>query len=86
MLPLDQLVSLAGAFLILLAFGLNTMEKLHTRSRAYLLLNLVGAAALTYTAVVGRQYGFIVLEATWALVAGVGLLRLSRGGESPTPT
>jgi hypothetical protein len=81
-LPLDQIVSLVGALLILLAFTLNTMDRVSNRSPAYLWLNLVGAAALTYTAVVGDQYGFIVLEATWALVALVGLTRLRRGEAS----
>ena len=72
-LGIDQIVSLIGAFLILVAFAANTFEWLDSRSNVYQVLNLLGASALTYTAVVGRQYGFIILEGTWAIVSLVAL-------------
>ncbi len=83
MLPVDQIVSLVGAVLILVAFAGSTFERLSTKSAPYLWLNFVGAAGLTYTAVVGRQYGFVLLEGTWALVAGVGLIRRLRTPAQP---
>jgi hypothetical protein len=74
-LPADQIVSLVGALLILSAFVLSTFERLSPKSAAYLWLNFVGAAGLTFTAVVGRQYGFVLLEGTWALIALLALVR-----------
>lgn len=68
-------MSLLGAALILLAFVLNTTRRLRPRSPSYLWLNLIGATGLTYTALLHRQYGFILLEGTWALVAALALLR-----------
>jgi hypothetical protein len=71
-----QAVSIAGAILILLAFAASQFGKLTTASLAYQLMNLIGSAALTAVAVIGSQYGFILLEGTWALVSAAGLVRV----------
>lgn len=73
-----QFLSLAGAALILIAFAANQMGKLNTRTSAYQLLNLFGSAGLAVVAVVGRQYGFILLEGCWAVISAIGLARARR--------
>ena len=71
-----QAVSVIGAMLILLPFAASQFGKLTTTSLAYQAMNLIGSAALTVVAVIESQYGFILLEGTWALVSAAGLVRV----------
>ena len=72
---LQQLISLAGAFFILLAYLANSREWLGPKDRLYNLMNLVGGLLLLWIAVADRRAGFIVLELAWALIALPPLFR-----------
>jgi predicted regulator of Ras-like GTPase activity (Roadblock/LC7/MglB family) len=72
---IGQIVSLIGAAMILAAFGAQQAGRLRPEERAYLLLNLVGSAILTYFAVQARNLGLIVLEGSWALISLASLVR-----------
>jgi len=73
-----QVVSLLGAVLILLPYAANQMNRLATGAISYLVMNLVGSGLLTSVAILERQYGFILLEGTWALMSAYGLARALR--------
>jgi len=81
---MSQVVQVTGAVVILAAFAAAQAGRLDIRSRPYLALNLVGAAALAVDAWRERQWGFLLLEGVWALVAAFGLaaelLRPRRAG------
>lgn len=73
-----QLVQLLGALLVLAGFVLAQVGRVQTSSRGYLGVNLLGSAAMAGVAITGRQYGFILLEGSWAIVSALGLARASR--------
>jgi hydrogenase-4 membrane subunit HyfE len=72
---MDQVVQVFGSLLILAAFLGAQRAWMETTSRSYLWLNLVGAAILAVLAAREEQYGFLLLETCWALVAASSLIR-----------
>ena len=79
-----QLISVAGALLILLPFAGSQLGRMSTQSLAYQLMNLVGAAFLTLVAAIEVQYGFFILEGTWTIVSVIGLWKVLSRPQLPT--
>jgi hypothetical protein len=75
-----QAISVIGALLILGAFAANLLQWMNTSNLWYSLLNFVGSAILMVIAVIDQQYGFILLEGTWALVSLWGIIAALWGG------
>lgn len=73
-----QLISLAGAVLVLAAFAAVQLKRLDSETVVYQLMNMLGGACLCVVAVVTVQYGFILLEGTWAVLSAAGLIRVLR--------
>ncbi len=75
-----DIVQIVGAVLVLAGFLGVQFGLLDERSYAYLLPNVLGSAALAVTAVVTRDWGFVLLEGVWCLVSLCGIAsRLARG-------
>ena len=75
----EQLVQVAGALMILVAFTAAQLGAMSPQNRTCLVLNLVGSVILAVLAWVERQYGFILLEGVWAVVSAWGLAQLLHG-------
>ena len=76
---MEQLVQIAGAVLILIAFAGTQFAGMSPHSRVYLVLNAAGAAILTGVAFVDSDWGFFMLESVWTLVSLWGLVQVARG-------
>jgi hypothetical protein len=70
---MEQVIQVFGSLLVLAAFTASQRGVLTTTSPRYLVLNLIGSAILAVLAAHERQWGFLLLEATWAFVAGLAL-------------
>lgn len=70
-----QLISVAGALMVLAAYGLNQggiWKELHA---GYLALNIIGSLLLGIVAVIDQRAGFILLEFSWAALGFIGVAR-----------
>jgi hypothetical protein len=76
---MEQIVQVAGAVLILIAFTAAQMGRMSPHSLVYLVLNLVGSAALAVLALIDSDWGFLLLEGVWALVTTWSLVQFARG-------
>lgn len=65
-----------GAILILAAFAASQRNLLDAHSLVYLILNVLGTIILGIVALVGRQWGFVLLQFAWCAVSLWGLVKL----------
>lgn len=81
---MSQLLQVLGALLLLSAFIAAQSGVLAGSSVTYLIANAAGSALLASIAVVGRDWGFLLLEGTWAVASTISLHRISSAGRSDT--
>ncbi|GAB2859865.1 hypothetical protein GCM10022221_69290 [Actinocorallia aurea] len=68
-------IQIIGALCVLLAYIAAQVKLTGQDSYPYLVLNVVGSGILALLALDGRAWGFLLLEGSWAIVTGIGLIR-----------
>jgi len=75
-MDLIHVVGGIGTIMVLAAYFLVSAGRIASASTAFQGLNLVGAALLAYYAVVLAAWASVALNAIWALIALVAVLRV----------
>jgi hypothetical protein len=78
-MKLSDIIASIGVIILLIAFFLNLNKKLSPESKAYILMNFIGAGICCYASYMVKFYPFVVLEGIWAFVALVSLFKVPRG-------
>jgi len=73
-----DLISGLGVLLILIPFFMTTFDMLSDKSRAYFLMNIVGAGLALWGSILLKSLPFAILEGIWVAVALVGLAKSFR--------
>jgi hypothetical protein len=76
-------VGLAGTASVLLGFYLLQAGKLHGQGIVFQLMNLLGALGILVSLYGKFNLSVFLLEATWALISGYGIVRGMRQGSGP---
>ncbi|MDZ7740753.1 MAG: hypothetical protein U5Q03_03130 [Bacteroidota bacterium] len=71
-----EIIATAGVGLLLLAFILHSLKLISRDSQSYYILNIIGAGIACYASILIDFIPFVILEAFWALVAIISLIRL----------
>lgn len=75
----SDIIASIGVTILLVAFFLNIVGKMPAKSRAYTLMNFIGAAMCGFSSYLIKFYPFVILESIWATVALVTLFKVPRG-------
>lgn len=73
-----QVISVAGAMLLLAAYAANQTGRLAASDARYSVANGVASGILAVVALMERQWGFLLLETAWCAVSAAALVRLWR--------
>lgn len=74
-----DLIQVLGALLILVPFAWQQLGSLSAATATYLWPNLAGSVVLSVLAFTDEQWGFLLLEVVWAIVAARGLVLIALG-------
>jgi hypothetical protein len=80
-----QVLSVIGAVMVLLAYGLIQSGVWRELDSGYLALNIIGSLLLGVVAIADQRVGFILLEFAWAGIGLVGVARAIKARKAAIP-
>ena len=77
-MDVNDVIGSIGVGLILIAFFCSTFKIMCSDSKAYFIVNVIGAGLACYASYLIDYWPFVILEGTWTLVSIIGLLQSTR--------
>jgi hypothetical protein len=79
LLPMDILIEIIGwigSIEVLLAYGLNSYQRLRSDSMVFYMLNLTGGLALIFYTVYKAAYASAFINVVWVIIAAIAIGRV----------
>jgi hypothetical protein len=73
---LIEIIGWIGSIEVLLAYGLNSYQKLRSDSMTFYLLNLTGGLALILYTVYKAAYASAFINVVWVIIAAIAIIRV----------
>jgi hypothetical protein len=73
-----EIIGWVGSVLVLLAYALNSYQKLKSDSLWFMGLNFTGAAFLIVYTVIKHAYASAFVNVVWIIIAVIGIIRYFR--------
>ena len=83
---MSEVLQWIAAIVVLAAFAASQWGVWSVLSYRYLICNCLGGAGLSAAAALSHQWGFVLLEGVWALVAARSIVARLSGREVRLPT
>ncbi|WNM19753.1 CBU_0592 family membrane protein [Flavobacterium capsici] len=80
----NDLIGTIGVGIILLAYFLNIFSLIKKDGILFYSMNIIGASIACFASILINYMPFIILEATWAIVSIVGLLKAIKKPQAST--
>jgi hypothetical protein len=71
----NDVIGTIGVGIVLIAYFLNNFSFIKRNGNLYFALNIFGASIACYASILIQYVPFIILEATWAVLSVVSLLK-----------
>ena len=73
-----EIIGWIGSIEVLLAYGMNSYQKLRSDSMVFYVLNLTGGLALIIYTVYKQAYASSFINIVWVLIAAIAIIRVMR--------
>lgn len=72
----NDIVGTIGVGIILIAYFMNIFSFIKKDGVLFYVMNIIGASLACYASILINYLPFIILEATWAMVSVLGLVKV----------